>query len=140
MYDYVIAGAGSAGCVLAARLTEDPDVRVLVIEAGLPDADPMLRASGAWPALWQSRYDWAYFSEPEPALHGRRVFLPRGRVVGGSSSINAMIYMRGNRLDYDGWAAGGATGWGYADVLPYFRKAEDYEGGENEYHGVGGPL
>jgi choline dehydrogenase len=140
MYDYVIAGAGSAGCVLAARLTEDPDVRVLVVEAGLPDTDPMIHASPAWPTLWLSRYDWAYFSEPEPALHGRKVFLPRGKVVGGSSSINAMIYMRGNKADYDGWAAAGATGWSYADVLPYFRKSEDNERGENEYHGVGGPL
>jgi choline dehydrogenase len=140
MYDYVIAGAGSAGCVLAARLTEDPDVRVLVVEAGLPDTDPMIHLSGTWPTLWQSRYDWAFFSEPEPALRGRRVFLPRGKVVGGSSSINAMIYMRGNRLDYDGWAAAGATGWGYSDVLPYFRKAEDNARGESEWHGVGGPL
>jgi choline dehydrogenase-like flavoprotein len=140
MYDYVIAGAGSAGCVLAARLTEDPDVRVLVVEAGLPDTAPEIHASPAWPTLWQSRYDWAYFSEPEPALHGRRVFLPRGKVVGGSSSINAMIYMRGNRADYDGWAAGGATGWSYADVLPYFRRSEDNERGANEWHGVGGPL
>jgi choline dehydrogenase len=140
MYDYIIAGAGSAGCVLAARLTEDPDVRVLVLEAGLPDTDPILHASGAWPMLWLSRYDWAYFSEPEPALKGRKVFLPRGKVVGGSSSINAMIYMRGNKADYDGWAAAGATGWSYADVLPYFRKAEDNERGESEYHGVGGPL
>ena len=140
MYDYVIAGAGSAGCVLAARLSEDPDVRVLVVEAGLPDTDPMIHASPAWPTLWLSRHDWAYFSEPEPALHGRKVFLPRGKVVGGTSSINAMIYMRGNRLDYDGWAAAGATGWSYADVLPYFRRAEDNERGADEYHGVGGPL
>jgi choline dehydrogenase len=140
MYDYIIAGAGSAGCVLAARLTEDPDVRVLVVEAGLPDTEPMIHASPAWPALWLSRYDWGYFSEPEAALLGRKVFLPRGKVVGGSSSINAMIYMRGNRLDYDGWAAAGATGWSYAEVLPYFRRAEDNERGEDEYHGVGGPL
>jgi choline dehydrogenase-like flavoprotein len=126
--------------VLAARLTEDPDVRVLVVEAGLPDTEPTIHASPAWPTLWLSRYDWGYFSEPEPALHGRKVFLPRGKVVGGTSSINAMIYMRGNRLDYDGWAAAGATGWSYADVLPYFRKAEDNERGESEWHGVGGPL
>src|SRR5919198_940314 len=139
-YDYVIAGAGSAGGVLAPRLSEDPDVKVLVVEAGPPDTNPMIHASPAWPTLWLSRYDWAYFSEPEPALHGRKVFLPRGKVVGGSSSINAMIYMRGNRLDYDGWAAAGATGWSYADVLPYFRKAEDNERGADEYHRVGGPL
>ena len=140
MYDYIIAGAGSAGCVLAARLTEDPDVRVLVVEAGLPDTDPMIHASPVWPTLWLSRYDWGYFSEPEPGLLGRKVFLPRGKVVGGTSSINAMIYMRGNRLDYDGWAAAGATGWSYDEVLPYFRKAEDNERGANEFHGTGGPL
>jgi choline dehydrogenase len=141
MYDYVIVGAGSAGCVLAARLSEDPGVRVLVIEAGLRDTAPELHLSPVWPMLWQSRYDWAYLSEPEPGLAGRRRrFLPRGKVVGGSSSINAQIYMRGHRVDYDRWAAEGATGWSYAEVLPYFRKAEDNRRGADAYHGVGGPL
>jgi choline dehydrogenase len=141
MYDYVIVGAGSAGCVLAARLSEDPGVRVLVIEAGIRDTAPELHLSPMWPMLWQSRYDWAYLSEPEPGLAGRRRrFLPRGKVVGGSSSINAQIYMRGNRVDYDRWAAGGATGWSYAEVLPYFRKAEDNQRGASQYHGAGGPL
>jgi choline dehydrogenase len=141
MYDYVIVGAGSAGCVLAARLSEAPDVRVLVVEAGLRDTAPELSLGPAWPTLWQSRYDWAYLSEPEPGLAGRRRrFLPRGKVVGGSSSINAMIYMRGNRLDYDRWAADGATGWSWPEVLPYFRKAEDNERGASELHGAGGPL
>ena len=141
MYDYIIVGAGSAGCVLASRLSEDPGVRVLVVEAGPRDTAPELHLGPLWPALWQSRYDWSYLSEPEPGLAGRRRrYLPRGKVVGGSSSINAMIYMRGNRRDYDNWAAGGATGWSFAEVLPYFRRAEDNEWGASEYHGAGGPL
>jgi choline dehydrogenase-like flavoprotein len=141
MYDYVIVGAGSAGCVLAARLSEDPDVRVLLVEAGLADTAPEIHLAPVWPTLWQSRYDWAYLSEREPGLAGRpRRFLPRGKVLGGSSSLNAMIYMRGNRLDYDRWAAGGATGWGWSEVLPYFIKAEDNRRGASELHGAGGPL
>jgi choline dehydrogenase-like flavoprotein len=141
MYDYVIAGAGSAGCVLAARLSEDPDVRVLLVEAGLADSAPEIHLAPVWPTLWQSRYDWAYLSEREPGLTGRpRRFLPRGKVLGGSSSLNAMIYMRGNRRDYDRWAAAGATGWGWSDVLPYFVRAEDNQRGASELHGVGGPL
>ncbi len=140
MYDYVIVGAGSAGSALAGRLSEDPDVRVLVIEAGLPDTAPEIHLPSVWPLLWQSRYDWAYLSEPEPGLGRRRRFLPRGKVVGGSSSLNAMVYIRGNPLDYDQWAAGGATGWSWPEVLPYFRKAEDNERGANEFHGAGGPL
>jgi len=141
MYDYIIVGAGSAGCVLAARLSEDPDVRVLLVEAGLPDTAPELHLAPVWPTLWQSRYDWAYLSEREPGLTGRpRRFLPRGKVLGGSSSLNAMIYMRGNRRDYDLWAAAGAAGWGWSDVLPYFIKAEDNQRGASELHGAGGPL
>jgi choline dehydrogenase-like flavoprotein len=140
MYDYVIVGGGSAGCVLAARLSEDPDLRVLLIEAGLPDTAPELHVAPLWPTLWQSRYDWRYLSELEPGIGGRRRCLPRGKVLGGSSSINAMIYMRGNRIDYDDWAATVAPGWGWAEVLPYFIKAEDNERGASEYHGAGGPL
>jgi choline dehydrogenase len=140
MYDYVIVGAGSAGCVLAARLGEDRDVRVAVIEAGPPDSEPVIHMPLAFRQLWDSRFDWGLWSEAEPGLGDRRDLLPRGRVLGGSSSLNNMIYIRGNRADYDGWAAAGLAGWGYEDVLPYFRRAEDNERGESDYHGVGGPL
>ncbi len=140
MYDYVIVGAGSAGCVLAARLGEDLDLRIAVVEAGPPDNDPTIQMPLAFPLLWQSRFDWAFLSEPESGLDGRRRYLPRGRVLGGSSSLNAMVYIRGNRADFDEWAAMGLPGWGYEDVLPYFKRAEDNERGESYYHGVGGPL
>lgn len=140
MYDYVIVGAGSAGCVLAARLSEDPDVRVALIEAGGPDTAQEIHIPAAFPQLFKSDLDWDLDSDPEPGIGGRRAYLPRGKVFGGSSSINAMIYIRGNRADYDGWAAAGATGWSYADVLPYFRRSEDNERGEDLYHGVDGPL
>ncbi|MFD5714854.1 GMC family oxidoreductase [Streptomyces pharetrae] len=139
-YDYVVVGAGSAGCVLAARLSEDPDVRVALIEAGGPDTAQEIHVPAAFPQLFKSGLDWDLDSDPEPGLGGRRAYLPRGKVFGGCSSINAMIYIRGNRADYDGWAAAGATGWSYADVLPYFRRSEDNERGEDEHHGVGGPL
>ncbi|PZS26226.1 MAG: choline dehydrogenase [Pseudonocardiales bacterium] len=140
MYDYVVVGAGSAGCVLAARLSEDPDVTVALIEAGPPDTAEEIHVPAAFPALFKSRWDWDFDSEPEPGLGGRRAYLPRGRMLGGSSSMNAMIYIRGNRTDYDEWAAGGADGWGYGDVLPYFRRSEDNERGADVYHGAGGPL
>jgi choline dehydrogenase len=140
MYDYVIVGAGSAGCVVANRLAEDPDVRVAVIEAGPPDDAPEIHVPAAFGPNLTSEWDWALFSEPEPGLDYRRNYLPRGRVVGGSSSLNAMIYIRGNRADYDEWAAMGLAGWGYEDVLPYFKRAEDNERGASRYHGVGGPL
>jgi choline dehydrogenase len=140
MYDYVIVGAGSAGCVLAARLGEDMDVRVAVIEAGPPDDEAVIHMPLVWRQLQESRFDWGLWSEREPGLGDRRDLLPRGRVLGGSSSLNTMIYMRGNRADYDGWAAMGLAGWGYEDVLPYFRRAEDNERGESYWHGVGGPL
>lgn len=137
MYDYVIVGAGSAGCVLAARLTEDPDVSVLLLEAGPPDVKQDIHVPLGYLKLAGSELDWGYFSAPEPNCDHRRVPLPRGRVLGGSSSINAMIYIRGNPLDYDAW---GIPGWGWADLLPYFLKAEDNERGASEWHGVGGPL
>ena len=140
MFDYVIVGAGSAGCVVAARLAEDPDVRVAVIEAGPPDTEPVIRMPLAFRQLQESRFDWGLWSEREPGLGERRDLLPRGRVLGGSSSLNCMIYMRGNRADYDEWAAMGLAGWAYEDALPYFRRAEDNERGESYYHGVGGPL
>jgi choline dehydrogenase-like flavoprotein len=139
-YDYVIVGAGSAGCVLASRLGEDPDVEVAVVEAGPPDTDPEIHMPYAFGALLKSRVDWDLVTEPEPGLDGRHTYLPRGKVLGGSSSLNAMIYVRGNRADYDEWAALGLEGWGYDHVLPYFKRAEDNERGESTYHGVGGPL
>ncbi len=140
MYDYVVVGAGSAGCVLAARLSEDPDVRVALIEAGVEDSQPEIHIPAAFPALFKSGLDWDLLGEPEPGLENRRLYLPRGRVLGGSSSINAMIYIRGNRADFDAWAAAGHEGWSYDDVLPYFKRSEDNERGEDHYHGVGGPL
>ena len=139
MHDYVIVGAGSAGCVVANRLGEDPDVRVAVIEAGPPDDHPNIHMPFAFGLNLTSDWDWALFSEPEPGLDYRRNYLPRGRVLGGSSSLNAMIYIRGNPADFDEWAALGNDGWGYEDVLPYFKRAEDNERGENRWHGTGGP-
>ncbi|MDT0309587.1 GMC family oxidoreductase N-terminal domain-containing protein [Streptomyces sp. DSM 44917] len=139
-YDYVIVGAGSAGCVLAARLTEDPDVRVALIEAGGPDAAQEIHIPAAFPALLKTAVDWDFDTEPEPALGGRRLNLPRGRVLGGSSSLNAMIYVRGNPADYDAWARAGAEGWSWRDVLPYFLRAEDNERGAGPHHATGGPL
>jgi len=140
MTDYVIVGAGSAGCVLAARLSEDPAAQVTLIEAGGPDHAPEIQIPLAWGLIRKNQYDWDYMSQPEPALDGRFVYLPRGKTFGGSSAINAMIYIRGNRADYDGWAADGATGWSYSEVLPYFRKAEGNERGEDQFHGRLGPL
>ena len=140
-YDIVVVGAGSAGCVLAARLTEDPTLRVLLLEAGPPDSVDEVRIPSAFYRLFKTQRDWNYQTEQEPQLHGRRLFWPRGRTLGGSSSINAMIYIRGSRVDYDTWRdAYGCAGWGYDDLLPYFRRAEDNSRGGSEYHGVGGPL
>ena len=140
MYDYVIVGAGSAGCVLAARLSEDPGVKVALLEAGGQDTRPEIAMPIAFPMLLKSSVDWDLLGEQEPGLGGRRLFLPRGKVIGGSGSINAMIYVRGNRADYDEWAAGGAEGWSYDEVLPYFKRSEDNERGEDAFHGVGGPM
>jgi len=140
MYDYVIVGAGSAGCVLANRLTEDPDVKVLLVEAGGPDTNDLIHIPAAFSTLFRSSCDWDHSTLHEPHCHDRRVYLPRGRVLGGSSSINAMVYIRGNRADYDEWAASGCEGWGYDDLLPYFKRSEDNERGEDAYHGTGGPL
>jgi choline dehydrogenase len=140
MYDYIVVGAGSAGCVLAARLSEDEDVRVLLVEAGPPDTAEEIHVPAAFGKLFQTKWDWDYFTDVEPGLGRRRTYLPRGTMLGGSSSMNAMIYIRGNRADYDGWAAGGATGWSFADLFPYFLRAEDNERGASQWHGDGGPL
>ena len=137
MYDYVIVGAGSAGCVLAARLTEDPEVSVLLLEAGPPDLNENIHVPLGYLQLARTEVDWDYDSAPEPGCAGRRLPLPRGKVLGGSSSVNAMVYIRGNRADYDGW---GIDGWAWDDLLPYFIKAEDNERGPSEWHGIGGPL
>ncbi|MBV9465981.1 MAG: GMC family oxidoreductase N-terminal domain-containing protein [Solirubrobacterales bacterium] len=139
-FDYVIVGAGSAGCVLAARLSEDGDARVALLEAGGQDRQPEIHIPAAFPALFKSALDWDLLGEPEPGLGNRRLYLPRGRMLGGCSSINAMIYIRGNRADYDAWAAAGCDGWSYDDVLPYFKRSEDNERGEDTYHGAGGPM
>lgn len=137
MYDYVIVGAGSAGCVLAARLSEDPDVRVCLVEAGPADSDPNVHVPLYTGKLMRSRYDWDYDTHDEPQCLGRRLYLPRGRLLGGTTSMNGMVYIRGNGADYDGW---GQPGWTYAELLPYFKRSEDNERGESAYHGTGGPL
>jgi len=140
MYDYIIVGAGSAGCVLANRLSEDPSVRVLLLEAGGPDSNRQIHIPVAFSKLFQTGCDWAYYTEAESQLQDRKLYWPRGKVLGGSSSINAMIYIRGNARDYDGWSDLGNAGWSYADVLPYFKKSQNQERGPSEYHGAGGPL
>ncbi len=140
MYDYIIVGAGSAGCVLANRLSEDPSVRVLLLEAGGRDRSIKIRIPAAFPQQFHTKLDWDFATEPEPHVDDRELFIPRGKALGGSSSMNAMLYVRGRPLDYDSWEAQGAPGWGYADVLPYFIKSEDNVRGASEYHGVGGPL
>ncbi len=141
VYDYIIVGAGSAGCVLANRLTEEDAARVLLIEAGGRDSHPYIHIPLGLGAMHKRRmFDWGYDSEPEPALNGRRIEAMRGKVLGGSSSINVMAFTRGDPSDYDRWAQKGALGWSYADVLPYFKRVETWQGGENRWRGGSGPM
>ena len=140
-YDYVIVGAGSAGCVLAYRLTADPAVRVLLLEAGGRDRHPFIHVPIGLGKIWEHRmFDWGYDTEPEPRLDHRRIETMRGKVLGGSSSINVMAYVRGHRGDYDRWSRAGCAGWSYAEVLPYFKRCESWEKGENTWRGGSGPL
>jgi choline dehydrogenase-like flavoprotein len=140
-YDFIIVGAGSAGCVLANRLTEDEGVRVLLVEAGGSDRHPYIQIPLGVGKLQQHRmFDWGYVSEPEPNLNGRRLQVNRGKVIGGSSSVNLMLYTRGDRSDFDRWARNGATGWSFADLLPYFMRSENWRDDEAPWRGASGPL
>lgn len=142
MYDYIIVGAGSSGCALAARLTEDPAVKACLLEAGGGNDTTLVNMPAGVVAIMpkESKYNWAFESEPNPHMNNRRSYQPRGKGLGGSSAINAMLYVRGHRRDYDHWASLGNPGWSYDDVLPYFRKSENNENINDEYHGQGGPL
>ncbi len=140
-FDYIVVGAGSAGCVLAARLSEDPAVSVLLLEAGPPDTSPWIHLPiGYGKTMWSPRVNWRFHTDPDPHMNGRRIYWPRGKTLGGSSSINGLIYIRGQREDYDHWAALGNSGWGYEDVLPYFKRAECNQRGDSTFHGGSGPL
>jgi len=139
--DYLVVGGGSAGCVLAARLSEDPAVQVALLEAGPPDASVLIHCPAGLAVMAMSgQANWKFETVPQPGLGGRRGYVPRGKVLGGSSSINAMIYTRGHRADYDAWAAEGNPGWSFEEVLPYFKRAEHNERGADAFHGTGGPL
>ncbi|HZP12600.1 MAG TPA: GMC family oxidoreductase N-terminal domain-containing protein, partial [Nevskiaceae bacterium] len=140
-FDYIIVGGGSAGCVLADRLSADGTAQVCLIEAGPRDTSPLISMPGGVIALLRSKlYNWQFWTTPQTHLDGRARYCPRGKTLGGSSSINAMVYIRGNAADYDQWASLGNTGWSYREVLPYFRSTENHERGADAFHGVGGPL
>ncbi len=140
-FDYIVVGAGSAGCTLAGRLSEDPATTVLLLEAGPPDRSFWIHLPiGYGKTMWSKTYNWCYHTDPDPNMNGRRIYWPRGKTLGGSSSINGLIYIRGQREDYDHWEALGNAGWGYDDILPYFIKSEGNQRGASKFHGADGPL
>jgi len=139
-YTYIVVGAGAAGCAVAARLSEEPSHRVLLLEAGGPDRNPLIHMPAGFTKLTSPDVNWGFSTVEQPELNNRRLHYPQGRTLGGSTSINAMIYIRGHRLDYDEWRDLGNEGWGYEGVLPYFTKSENNERLANEFHGTGGPL
>ena len=139
-FDYIIVGAGTAGCVLANRLTENPSIQVLLVEAGMDSRDPRIFTPSSYPLLNGTYMNWNFFTEPQKKLGGRQIYQPRGKAMGGSSAINCMAYIRGNKADFENWLAMGCGGWSYADMLPYFKKSENNLDIHNEFHGQGGPL
>jgi choline dehydrogenase len=139
-FDYIVIGAGATGCVVANRLSANRQTSVLLLEAGLPDTDPNIHTIGGFVGLWGSDVDWKFATEPQAGQNGRTMLINQGKVIGGSASINALMYVRGNRRNFDRWSDLGNDGWSYDEVLPYFKRSEHYEGGGSEFHGAGGPL